>query len=145
MRKGRSFVSLALVLEHLRESLKQFGEALGDVVAASGVFLSEVVGVLPLMDVVVGVGVVHVVVVGVHPLADFQVPEPDAPAQSSQVLHFHPVVSEKLQDLVGVGVRDSEDILASDARVVRPVRNRPRVEVGVKSSVRTVTHRYVAQ
>lgn len=75
-----------------------------------------------------------------HPAFDHQVSEANASAETSQVIHLDIVPSEEVEQLVGLGVVDAEDVLAEDPGIVGAVGNGPGVEVAVESAV---AHRYV--
>ena len=75
-----------------------------------------------------------------HPTFDHQVSEADPATETSQVIHLDIVPSEEVEQLVGLGVVDVEDLLAEDRGIVGAVGDGPGVEVTIESAV---AHRYV--
>jgi hypothetical protein len=124
-----------LITEDLLQFADQLREGLGHIMSAGGMLSAQIIGGLPLPDHVVRVGVVGSRVVVVHSALHHQVPEADAPGKPAQVADLDVVLSEELEQLAALGVRDGEDLLAGDLGVVGAVGHGPRVVVAVEFAV----------
>lgn len=96
-------------------------ETLNNDMAASWVVLVEVIGGLPLPDHVVCGRVVSAGVVVVLPALNQQVPEPDSPTEASEVFHLDVVPPEEIEQLVGLGIVDRDDVAAEKSGIVGAV------------------------
>lgn len=118
MRAHKSFVGFPLILQHPLQLHQQLVDVLRYVVGSSGVLLPQIIGGLPLVDEVLGVRVVEPVVVVEDSFPDFEVSKTDASGETAQVIDSDVVPPEEIEDLIGVGVRESENFLFGEAGVV---------------------------
>ena len=107
-----------MVLQDESQFLQKIIKVFGSEVGTLRMLLGEVIGVLPLVDEVVSIGVVHSPVVVVDSLADFEIAKADASGQSSQIVNSNVISPEEVQNLLALRIRNVEDLLLLNARIV---------------------------
>jgi len=133
MSRFTSFVCLSLVVKYILQFSQQLVEIFSHIVSADRVNLVEIIGRFPLVNVVFSVGIVKPTVVVEHSSSNLQISEADSSSKSSQIVNYLIALSEKLKDLVGLGVSDVEDFLFGEPGVVGTVGDRSRVVIAVES------------
>ena len=141
MSRFTSFICFGLVIVYGLQFVQQLTKIFSDVVSSNRVYLVKVIGLFPLMNVVFSAGVVKAAVVVEDPPSDLKIPETDASGQSSQIVNTPIVLSEELEDLVGLGVGDVEDFLFGEPGVVGAVGD----WAGVVVAVRPVEVHWICQ